>query len=115
MILTSGGDATFSGTVTANSDEKLKKNVKTIENALEKTLNLRGVEFDRIETEEHQIGVIAQEVEKIIPEVVYENENDIKSVAYGNIVGLLIEAIKEQQTEINELKENLKLLNKKLD
>jgi hypothetical protein len=115
MTLTSGGDATFSGTVTANSDEKLKDNIKTIENALEKTLNLRGVEFDRIETGYHQIGVIAQEVEKIIPEVVYENENGIKSVAYGNIVGLLIEAIKEQQNEIDELKEILKLSHKKLD
>jgi hypothetical protein len=115
MTLTSGGDATFSGTVTANSDEKLKDNIKTIENALEKTLNLRGVEFDRIETGDHQIGVIAQEVEKIIPEVVYENENGIKSVAYGNLVGLLIEAIKEQQSEINNLKESLELLHKKLD
>ncbi len=115
MTLTSGGNATFSGTVTANSDEKLKDNIKTIENAIEKTLNLRGVEFDRIETGDHQIGVIAQEVEKIIPEVVYENENGIKSVAYGNIVGLLIEAIKEQQNEITELKEILKSLNKKLD
>lgn len=62
----------------------------------------RGVEFDRIDSGEHQIGVIAQEVEKIVPEVVYGNET--KSVAYGNIVGLLIEAIKEQQKEINELK-----------
>jgi hypothetical protein len=51
---------------------------------------------------EHQIGVIAQEVEKIIPEVVYGDE--IKSVAYGNLVGLLIEAVKEQQKEIEELR-----------
>ena len=74
----------------------------TIENALEKVLSLRGVEYDRIESGEHQIGVIAQEVEKIIPEVVYGGE--IKSVAYANIVALLIEAIKEQQKEIEELK-----------
>jgi len=93
---------TASGTVTANSDEKLKENVITIENALEKVLSLRGVEYDRIDSGDHQIGVIAQEVEKIIPEVVYGDE--IKSVAYANIVALLIEAIKEQQKEINELK-----------
>jgi hypothetical protein len=93
------------GTVTANSDIKLKENVITIESALEKVLSLRGVEYDRKDSGEHQIGVIAQEVEKIIPEVVYGDE--IKSVAYGNLVGLLIEAIKEQQKEIEELKKKL--------
>jgi hypothetical protein len=87
---------------TSTSDISLKKNVSTIENALKKVLSLRGVEYDRIESGEHQIGVIAQEVEKIIPEVVYGDE--IKSVAYANIVALLIEAIKEQQKEIEELK-----------
>jgi len=87
---------------TATSDIILKENVITIENALEKVLSLRGVEYDRIDSGDHQIGVIAQEVEKIIPEVVYGDE--IKSVAYANIVALLIEAIKEQQKEINELK-----------
>jgi hypothetical protein len=90
---------------TSTSDISLKENVSTIENALEKVLSLRGVEYDRVESGEHQIGVIAQEVEKIIPEVVYGNE--IKSVAYANIVALLIEAIKEQQKEINELKKKL--------
>jgi hypothetical protein len=90
---------------TSTSDISLKENVITIENALKKVLSLRGVEYDRIESGEHQIGVIAQEVEKIIPEVVYGDE--IKSVAYANIVALLIEAIKEQQKEIEELKKNL--------
>jgi hypothetical protein len=101
----SGGNIVASGTVTANSDIKLKENVITIESALEKVLSLRGVEYDRKDSGEHQIGVIAQEVEKIIPEVVYGNE--IKSVAYGNLVGLLIEAIKEQQKEIEELKKTI--------
>ena len=90
---------------TSTSDISLKENVSTIENALEKVLSLRGVEYDRVESGEHQIGVIAQEVEKIIPEVVYGDE--IKSVAYANIVALLIEAIKEQQKEIEELKKRL--------
>ena len=67
-------------------------------------MKLRGVEFDRIDIGEHQIGVIAQEVEKVIPEVVILNENDIKAVAYGNLVGLLIEAIKELKKEIDDLK-----------
>ena len=99
------GDIAASGTVTAQSDEKLKENVITIENALEKVLSLRGVEYDRIDSGDHQIGVIAQEVEKVVPAVVYGDE--IKSVAYGNLVGLLIEAIKEQQKEIEELKKKL--------
>jgi hypothetical protein len=100
--LSVGGNITASGTITANSDEKLKENVIAIENALDKVLSLRGVEYDRKDSGEHQIGVIAQEVEKIIPEVVYGDET--KSVAYGNLVGLLIEAIKEQQNEIEILK-----------
>lgn len=108
----STGNLVAGGTVTANSDEKLKTNVKTLENSLEKVLSLRGVEFDRIDTKEHQIGVIAQEVEKIIPDVVYPkgptSDNEIKSVAYGNLVGLLIEAIKEQNLRIDELERRLK-------
>lgn len=100
-----GGNITASGTITANSDEKLKENVITIENALEKVLSLRGVEYDRIDSGDHQIGVIAQEVEKVVPAVVYGDE--IKSVAYANLVGLLIEAIKEQHKEIEELKKKL--------
>jgi hypothetical protein len=99
------GDIAASGTVTAQSDEKLKENVITIENALEKVLSLRGVEYDRIDSGDHQIGVIAQEVEKVVPAVVYGDE--IKSVAYANLVGLLIEAIKEQQKEIEEIKKKL--------
>ena len=81
---------------------KLKTNIKTIDNALDKTLKLRGVEFDRTDRVDHQIGVIAQEVEKIIPEVVHGDET--KSVSYGNLVGLLIEAIKELKKEIDDLK-----------
>jgi hypothetical protein len=105
------GNIVASGTVTASSDEKLKTNVRTIENALEKVLSLRGVEYDRIDTLEHQIGVIAQEIEKIIPEVVYPKppapSYETKSVAYANLVGLLIEAIKEQNIRIEELERRL--------
>ena len=101
----STGNMIVGGTVTANSDERLKTNVTTIPNALDKVLSLRGVEYDRIDSGEHQIGVIAQEVEKVIPEVVYGSET--KSVAYGNLIGLLIEAIKEQNIEIQKLKDEL--------
>ena len=102
------GDYVASGSIDSTSDLKLKTNIKTIDNALDKTLKLRGVEFDRVDIEDHQIGLIAQEVEKIIPEVVHGDET--KSVSYGNLVGLLIEAIKEQNVEINKLKKDIKNL-----
>ena len=98
------GDFTASGDVTAFSDERLKSNVKTIDSALEKVQNLRGVTFDKDGRE--GLGVIAQEVQAVIPQVVMENEEYL-SVAYGNMVGLLIEAIKEQQVQIEELKAKL--------
>ena len=90
-----------------SSDERIKTNIKTIENALGKTLLLRGVEYNdiRIEPDKKRIGLIAQEVELIIPEVVGIDEaTTIKNIEYGSLVGLLVEAIKEQQKQINELK-----------
>ena len=87
------GNWTAIGNVTAYSDERLKENIKTIPNALETVRKLRGVSFDRKDFNSKGIGVIAQEVEQILPEVVVDGE--YKSVSYGNIVGLLIEAIKE--------------------
>lgn len=103
-----GSNLVCAGYVEATSDEKLKTNIKTIENGLEKILSLRGVEYDRIDIDSHQIGVIAQEVEKIVPEVVStNNETGRKSVAYGNLVGVLIEAIKDLKVEISELKEKV--------
>ena len=101
-------DIASSGSIDSASDIKLKTNIKTIDNALDKVLHLRGVEFDRVDSEDHQIGVIAQEVEKIIPEVVHGD--DTKTVSYGNLVGLLIEAIKQQNVEINNLKKIIKNL-----
>lgn len=101
-------DVTFAGEITVNSDERIKKNIEQIDGALEKVQAIRGVTFERTDGEcggGRHVGVIAQEVEKVLPEVVKENEETgIKSVAYGNMVGLLIEAIKEQQTQIDDLK-----------
>jgi len=105
---------------TSVSDKRLKDNIKTIDNALDKVMALRGVEFDWNATSrsgQHDIGLIAQEVEKVIPEVVREkklqtgeftdNEKTFKTIDYDKMVGVLIEAIKEQQQQINELKEKL--------
>jgi hypothetical protein len=96
----STGGLTVSGDISASSDARLKTDIKTIDNALSKVTQLRGVSF--IKDNKKSIGVLAQEVEQIIPEVVITN--GYKSVAYGNLVGLLIEAIKELKQEIDNLK-----------
>lgn len=94
------------GDITAFSDKNYKTNIVTIDNALNKVNALRGVSYNRIDTDldKSKIGVIAQEIEEVIPEVVSTNKDGVKSVAYGNMVGLLIEAIKEQQKQIDDLK-----------
>jgi hypothetical protein len=99
------GTIRATGDIIAYSDERVKENIKTIDNSLEKVSKLRGVEFNKIGDDVKSIGVIAQEVEKVVPEVVQEDDKGMKSVAYGNISGLLIEAIKELKAEIEELKQ----------
>jgi hypothetical protein len=74
---------------------------------LNKILQLRGVEYDRIDIQKHQIGVIAQEVEKVLPDLVLTDERGMKSVAYGNLVAVLIESIKELKGEVSELRSEL--------
>ena len=103
MILYANGYVTFAGDVTAFSDERLKSNICTIDNALDKVSAMRGVYFDK--DGKKSTGVIAQEMEKVLPEVVYDNE--YKSVAYGNIVGVLIEAIKELQEKVAKLEKGV--------
>jgi hypothetical protein len=105
------GTIRASADVIAFSDARVKTDVITIENALDKVKALRGVTYIRVDTEDksRKMGVIAQETEKVLPEVVQQDDNGRYSVAYGNIVGVLIEAIKEQQLQIEELKT---LLNK---
>ena len=100
------GNLTATGNVTAYSDINLKKEIEPIENALDKVLKINGVTFERtdLETQSRFAGVIAQEVEQVLPEVVSTDEQGFKSVAYGNLVGLLVEAIKEQQTQIDDLR-----------
>jgi hypothetical protein len=97
----------FNGEMTAinfnsTSDVNLKTNIKTVENALETVNSLRGVSFDWKETGKSSYGVIAQELEEILPELVKNGE--IKSVNYDGLIGVLIEAIKELKEEIEEFK-----------
>jgi len=108
--LTVGGDIgvvniTASGTVTSNSDMRLKKDIVEIENCVDKVKKLRGVNFKWIQDDRDDFGVIAQEVEEVAPHAVIENKEGMKSVDYGRLTTLLIQAVKEQQTQIEELKD----------
>jgi hypothetical protein len=113
------GEIRATNNITAyySSDKRYKKNVINIQNPLEKLQQINGVEFDWTEEymslhggedgyfiREHDIGVIAQEIEAILPEIVATREDGYKAVKYDRIVALLIEAIKELKSQIDELK-----------
>ena len=98
---TSAGTITATGNITAYSDERLKSDIETIDDALSKVCKMRGVTYTK--DDKKGLGVIAQEIEKVIPEVIEDGE--YKSVAYGNIVGVLIEAIKDLKKELDEHRE----------
>ena len=94
----------------ASSDERLKDNIIPIDDAINKLNQIGGYEFDWNSDSEHSghdVGVIAQEIEKVLPEVVVDRDNGYKAVRYEKIVALLIEAIKEQQLQIDELKSKI--------
>jgi hypothetical protein len=99
------GNFVATGNVTAYSDKRLKENIQTLDS--KKALQMRGVSFVKDGVEGS--GVIAQEIEEIAPELVMtaDDEMGTKSVAYGNLVGYLIETVKDQQKQIDELKQRL--------
>ena len=88
------------------SDLSLKTNIQSISNPIDKILQINGVTFNWRESNKPSVGIIAQEIEKVFPELV--NGENPKTVNYNGLIGLLIEAVKEQQTEINNLKDKLK-------
>lgn len=94
------GAITASGDITSTSDERVKSNISEINGAIDIVSNLCGRIF--IKDNKENVGVIAQEVEKILPQVVRNNPDGLKSVSYGNIVGVLIEAIKDQNKTIRD-------------
>ena len=101
------GDVNVSGMVTAGdfnstSDIRLKTNIKPFENALSKVDFINGVTFDWKENNKSSAGIIAQDVEKVFPELVSQTE--IKTVNYNGLIGVLIEAIKELKSEVSDLK-----------
>jgi len=113
---TGGGDLTVKGDIIAYgapSDERYKENIKPIESALDKVEKLQGVTFDWKESDsildiKEDIGFIAQDVQKVVPELVRENEDGKLSLRYQGITPILLEAIKELKAEIEELKKQIK-------
>ena len=112
MYLDSSGNLVAAGNVTAYgsmSDEKLKENIEIIENPIEKIKNLKGVNFTYKKDGSKSTGLIAQDLEKVLPEAVYtakdlEDEEHL-AIRYGNTVGLLVEAIKELEARVKELED----------
>ena len=103
------GDVYASGDVISFSDERLKTDITTITGALDKVGLLRGVYYKHVETQIRGTGVIAQEIEQVLPEVT-DSRGEYKGVSYGNVVGVLIEAIKELNNSFNQLKQDFEAL-----
>ena len=109
------GDICATGTIEQCSDARFKTNIQPLENALDRLSLLGGISFDwrRDEFPEHefpddkQVGFIAQELEKILPEAVSQNKDGYYSIDYGKLTPLLVEAVKELKTENEELRERL--------
>jgi hypothetical protein len=117
LTIDNNGNGTFGGNVTAYSDARLKDNIVTIDRALDRVMSMRGVFYDRIDepTLGRQTGVVAQEMAECLPEVVMEDDGGTLTVAYGNVVGTLIEAIKELRRDNEELRDLVNQLTKKLE
>lgn len=98
----SAGNFTASGNITAYSDIRLKTDLTKIAGAVEKVKSLTGYTYTRIDSGERHTGLIAQDVQKVMPEAVMETDGNL-SVAYGNLMGLLVEAIKELNDRIDQL------------
>ena len=108
LDMSGAGAATFNNDVTAFSDKRLKTDIKNIDDALSKVMKMQGVYYKRndIQDAKEQVGVLAQDMEEILPQVVLTADDDIKtkSVDYGKLTSVLIESIKQLKTEIDELK-----------
>ncbi len=96
-------DGDIVGFSTTISDRRLKKDITPINNPVAKVENLTGCTFTRIDSGEKQTGLIAQDVAEVLPEAVVTGKDGIMAVAYGSLVGLLVEAIKDQQRQIDDL------------
>ena len=103
----------FNGELLSTSDARLKTNIRVIDNALNKLCTLEGITYELIgntETSKRQTGIIAQQVNEILPEAVSINNDGYYNVAYGNLAGLIVESIKELREEIRLIKVNLNMI-----
>lgn len=107
LVVSANGGLVCSGNLTAYSDVRLKTDIQVIPDALAKVVALRGVTYERVDGGGRQTGVIAQEVQAVLPEAITVGADDQQtlSVAYGNLVGLLIEAIKELDAKVEALRD----------
>ena len=109
--MSGAGAATFNNDVTAFSDKRLKTDISPIENALEKVMQMQGVYYKRndVENARTQVGVLAQDMEGIVPEVVLtaDDEMQTKSVDYGKLTAVLMEAVKQLSNEVTHLKQQI--------
>ena len=120
MSLSSGGDLTVTGTAHAvsfnsSSDLRLKTNIIEIDNCLNRVKKIRGVYFDWVENNEPDCGVIAQEIEKVLPLVVRDDRSGFKTVDYSRLTTILIQACKEQQSIIEKQQKQIDTLGQKVD
>jgi hypothetical protein len=97
-------NTTFHGNITVSSDERLKSNIKPLEDSLSKLMNIRGVSYVKKASNQPEIGVIAQEVEKQYPELIRNRDDGMKTVNYNGLIGVLIESVKQLSSEIDILK-----------
>lgn len=97
------GTITATGDITAYSDARLKADIETITDALDRVRKLRGVSFTLRDTGSRRIGLVAQELAPVVPEAVMTHDDGLLSVAYGNLVGVLIEAVKDLADKVDRL------------
>ena len=109
FILYGNGNLTITGALSDSSDERLKENIQVIPDAVSKVQALRGVTYTRKDNGEKNTGLIAQDVAPVLPELV-DDSGDFLALRYARTVGLLVEAIKEQQLQIDELKSEIQTL-----
>jgi len=112
MRITHDGNVSVVGQIFSGSSKRWKRNIRTIKGALSKVIRLRGISYNRQNDDKQNIGLVAEEVGEVIPEIVAYEENgkDAQGLDYSRLVAVLIEAVKEQQSQIEELKETVKSL-----